>query len=62
MRGLGHTDPAFTLRLYAQTMRGGADERERLRELADGTKLSVRRHPSSNARDAIPHPERNGSL
>jgi len=37
MRQLGHTDPAFTLRVYAHSMVGGPDERERLRELADGS-------------------------
>lgn len=36
MRLLGHTDPAFTLRVYAHSTDGGADECERLRELADG--------------------------
>jgi len=34
MRQLGHTDSAFTLRVYAHSMRGGAGERERLKELA----------------------------
>jgi Phage integrase family len=36
MRQLGHTDPAFTLRVYAHSMGRGADERERLRALTDG--------------------------
>ena len=31
MRQLGHTDPAFTLRVYAHSMSGGTDERGRLR-------------------------------
>ena len=35
MAQLGHTDPAFTLRIYAHAMRRGAGERERLRRLAD---------------------------
>lgn len=34
MRQLGHTDSAFTLRVYAHSMSGGAGERERLKELA----------------------------
>lgn len=34
MRQLGHTDPAFTLRVYAHSMSGGPGERERLEELA----------------------------
>ena len=33
---LGHTDPAFTLRVYAHSMVGGPDERERLSAIADG--------------------------
>lgn len=36
MRQLGHTDPAFTLRVYAHSMAGGPDERERLRAIAEG--------------------------
>ncbi len=35
MRQLGHTDPAFTLRVYAHSMGGGHGDRGRLRELAD---------------------------
>jgi integrase len=33
---LGHTDPTFTLRVYAHAMSRGPDERERLRGLAEG--------------------------
>jgi len=36
MRQLGHTDPAFTLRVYAHSMGGGPDERQRLRDLTSG--------------------------
>jgi len=36
MRMLGHTDPAFTLRVYAHTMSREPGERERLRALANG--------------------------
>lgn len=36
MRQLGHTDPAFTLRVYAHSMGGGPVERRRLRGLSDG--------------------------
>jgi hypothetical protein len=36
MPQLGHTDPAFTLRLYAHTMRRSEDERERLKALVEG--------------------------
>jgi Phage integrase family. len=33
MAQLGHTDPAFSLRVYTHMMRRGPDERERLRAL-----------------------------
>ena len=36
MGQLGHTDPAFTLRLYTHTMRREDPERARLRALVDG--------------------------
>jgi integrase len=36
MQQLGHTDPAFTLRVYAHTMRRSQDERERLKALVEG--------------------------
>ena len=37
MSQLGHTDPAFSLRVYAHAMRHDGDERERLRALVEGT-------------------------
>ena len=36
MQQLGHTDPAFTLRVYAHVMRRSEDERERLKALVEG--------------------------
>ena len=36
MQQLGHTDPAFTLRVYAHTMRRSEDEREALKALVGG--------------------------
>ena len=36
MQQLGHTDPAFTLRVYAHTMRRSDDERARLKALVEG--------------------------
>jgi integrase len=36
MAQLGHTDPAFTLRVYAHTMRRSDDERARLKALVEG--------------------------
>ena len=35
-RFVGHTDPAFTLRVYAHMMRRSEDERERLKALVEG--------------------------
>jgi integrase len=37
MDQLGHTDPAFTFRVYRHSMRRDEGERERLRALWDGT-------------------------
>jgi integrase len=36
MNQLGHTDPAFTLRVYAHMMRRSPEERERLKALVEG--------------------------
>jgi integrase len=36
MQQLGHTDPAFTLRVYAHTMRCSEEERDRLKALVQG--------------------------
>jgi integrase len=36
MHQLGHTDPAFTLRVYAHMMRRSPDEREKLQALVEG--------------------------
>jgi hypothetical protein len=37
MQQLGHTDPAFTLRVYAHAMRRSQEERERLKGWSRGT-------------------------
>jgi hypothetical protein len=39
MAQLGHTDPKFTLRLYAHMMRRRDGEKERLRALVEGAEL-----------------------
>jgi integrase len=44
MHQLGHTDPAFTLRVYAHVMRRSPQERERLKPLVEGHD----RTPSTN--------------
>ena len=36
MQQLGHTDPAFTLRVYSHAMRRSEEERERLKALVEG--------------------------
>ena len=36
MAQLGHTDPGFTLRVYAHAMRRDEDDKERLRALVEG--------------------------
>jgi integrase len=37
MGQLGHTDPAFSLRVYAHAMRQGGDEKARLKALVEGS-------------------------
>lgn len=41
MQQLGHTDPAFTLRVYAHLMRHSAEERDALRALVEGRVWAV---------------------
>jgi len=41
MHQLGHTDPAFTLRVYAHMMRRSDEERERLKALVEGRVWAV---------------------
>lgn len=36
MHQLGHTDPAFTLRVYTHVMRRNPQEREKLQALVEG--------------------------
>jgi integrase len=47
MAQLGHTDPAFTLRVYAHAMRRGDSERAQLRELVEGRRWIAEREPPS---------------
>jgi integrase len=55
MQQLGHTDPAFTLRVYAHVMRRSDDERERLKALVEGHVWAVN---GQYAHDSGPHAER----
>ncbi len=56
MAALGHTDPKFTLRVYAHVMRRGVGERGRLKDLVAGPRTSVAgarpRAPTSTPRSA----------
>ena len=55
MQQLGHTDPAFTLRVYSHMMRRSAEERERLKGLVEGRVWAVN---GQYARDSASAPER----
>ena len=37
---MGHTDPAFALRVYRQAMRRGDDEKAQLRALVEGDQMA----------------------
>jgi len=55
MKQLGHTDPAFTLRVYSHMMRRSTDERERLKALVESHVWAVN---GQYARDSAPRAER----
>jgi integrase len=52
MAQLGHTDPKFTLRVYAHAMRRGEDERARLRALVEGCSVSTLGDDARQTREA----------
>ncbi len=54
MGQLGHTDPAFTLRLYTHTMRREDDERARLQAVVEGVDWAQDR---AAARHRLKHPQ-----
>ena len=56
MAQLGHTDPAFTLRVYAHAMRRGEGDKEALKALVEGRHWAPAApdEPSEPARDADP--------
>jgi integrase len=58
MAALGHTDPKFTLRVYAHVMRREPGERERLHALVDGGPRSTRPNRAPPGRVQAPVPER----
>lgn len=49
MRQIGHTDPAFTLRVYTHMMSRDPQERERLRALVRGERVIARQAPAPRA-------------
>jgi integrase len=53
MAQLGHTDPAFTLRVYTHIMRRDPGERERLRALVEGSPASMK-DPMAAATEVFP--------
>ena len=55
MSQMGHGDPRLALRIYAQAMRRGDDERAHLRALVEGTEWA----PSgTSASNDLPEPAR----
>jgi maltooligosyltrehalose synthase len=52
MQQLGHTDPAFTLRVYAHAMRRSEDERARLKALVEGHDWSHIGHKTAETASA----------
>jgi integrase len=49
MQQLGHTDPAFTLRVYTHVMRRSDQEREELRTLVEGRVLAGNRQGTADS-------------
>lgn len=64
MTQLGHTDPAFTLRVYAHVMRRDQGERERLRALVEGSDIGAATSelPTTNGDQQGNHQRRVGRL
>ena len=55
MQQLGHTDPAFTLRVYSHMMRRSDEEREELKALVEGRVLAGNRQGARiSARHGVP--------
>jgi Phage integrase family len=52
MQQLGHTDPAFTLRVYAHAMRRSEEERARLKALVEGHDWSHIGHKTAESASA----------
>jgi hypothetical protein len=48
MQQLGHTDPAFTLRVYAHVMRRSDEERQELKALVKGRVLAGNRQGATD--------------
>lgn len=54
MAQLGHTDPAFTLRVYSHMMRRSPGERERLKALVEGHVWAHNRHKTADTVPSTP--------
>lgn len=52
MQQLGHTDPAFSLRVYAHAMRRSEDEQARLKALVEGHDWSHIGHKTAESPSA----------
>ena len=48
LQQLGHTDPAFTLRVYAHMMRRSDEERQELKALVEGRGLAGNRQGAAD--------------
>jgi hypothetical protein len=57
MNQLGHTDPAFTLRVYSHMMRRGPEELERLKALVEGRGWSYIGHKTADSAPALAGPD-----
>jgi integrase len=53
MQQLGHTDPAFTLRVYAHMMRRSPEERAKLKALVEGADWTLSDDPVETPEDSI---------
>jgi Phage integrase family len=54
MQQLGHSDPAFTLRVYSHAMRRSEEEREQLKALVEGHDWAQIGHKTAKSTSAAP--------
>ena len=53
MHQLGHTDPAFTLRVYAHMMRRSPEERAKLKALVEGQDWTLEEDSAEDREESI---------